>query len=190
MTTLLGFWRILKGVPLIAYALVLGAGLVTAHVIHDARHAASEYRRGKSDAYASAHFDSVLATITFKQHNVAVARTDTVIQTVTRVARRVDSVIVRVPDTLRLRFPIVDTLIVESRTLAATVDTLTHQIDTERATARLRIDVLESNLTGARLVIVAKSDTITTLAKRPTWRRLMVWSGSALAGGFVVGLLR
>jgi len=183
-------WRLLSSLPTLAYA---GAGAVAmvaslwwwhGSTVRDA------YARGRSDVLASARFDSSVVAMTIEARARAMARTDTVRDTVRVVRERVRDVAARVPDTVRVAFPVVDTLVIESQRLTAVVDTLTRQIDTERAAATMALDVALAQVTEARLVNVAQADTITQLKKRPRWRSAIGWAVLTAAGGFAAGTWR
>jgi hypothetical protein len=74
-------------------------------------------------------------------------------------------------------------LVANVYTLTAQVDTLARTLDVERAISRLRASVDSAALVSARVVIIAQSDSIATLAKRPRWATVVKSSiGAGLLG--------
>lgn len=181
-------WRVLRGVPVIAYALTLGALIVSVHLLGDVKRERAAHERGRQSVFHAARVDSVLAAMTAKAHDGAVARTDTVVRVVTERVQVVKTV--RVPDTVRVLFPVVDTLVVEARGLAFAVDTLVMRIDVERAAARMRLDVADANAHAARVIVVAQRDTITELKRRPTKKAAAVVGAVGAVAGFLFGVLK
>lgn len=183
-------WRFLSSLPTLAYA---GAGAVAMVALLWLWHGSAvtvAYARGRADVLASARFDSAAVALTIEARARAMARTDTVRDTVHVRVERVRDVASRVPDTVRVAFPVVDTLAIESQRLTAVVDRLTRQIDTERAAATMALDVALAQVTEARLVNVAQADTIVQLKKRPRWRTAITGALLTAAGGFAAGAWR
>ena len=181
MTALLSLWRVVRGLPVAVHGtvgVVALAGLLWAWHGHSVRAA---YDDGRADVLASASFDSTLVMLADAARDRAVARVDTVRDTVRVRVERVVRVTERVPDSVRVAFPVVDTLIVESRALAGSLDSLSRALDTERAAATMALEVSRAAVISARLVTIAQADTITALKKRPRWR--------TVAGGALVGAL-
>ena len=102
------------------------------------------------------------------------------IRRVTRDVLTVDTLIERVPDTIRVLVPAVDTALRACTTLARDCEQLRADIITER--------IARDSLTGViTLGMVARADTIKRLSKRPTKKRALVFGLAAAVGGFFVG---
>lgn len=110
----------------------------------------------------------------------AVARTDTVLQTVYRRVHAVDTLIQQVPETLRVMLPPVDRALAACTALARDCDQLRADVQTERV-AR---DSLEQS---QAVVIVAQTATIQHLSRRPTRVRAVAGAVLMAAVGFVIG---
>lgn len=170
MSTLLRLWRLIASLPALAYA---GAGVValaTTLWLWHGRTVDGAYRKGRSDVLAAARFDSVIIAATITARAKAMARTDTVVDTVRVRVERVREVAVRVPDSVRVAYPVVDTLVIESGRLVVAVDSLTRTIDAERAASSMAVAVLEAQVTEARLVTIRQSDQIAAMKRRSKWR--------------------
>lgn len=164
--TWLAAWRAVKLVPAWVYLATLLAGVVGTHLVTDQRRVDVAYRRGHAAALDGAHFDSVMVTRIADARRAAVAQTDTIWRTVTKHVRRVDSI--HVPDTVRVRYPVVDTLVVESRALVVAVDSLTRTLTTERNATVLLVTTLQQSVQDARLVTARLDAQNAALRKRPT----------------------
>ena len=153
------------------------------------RYGASRYADGRRSVVQAAQFDSALSAVVRKADLHAKARTDTVLQRVTVTRWRVDTLIQRVPDSLRV-VPEIAELSGMTGQLLTHIDTLTHTLDLERAASRLRADADSAALVSARVTIVQQDDEMRSLAKRPT-RRAQLTTGVTMAVlGFVAGVLR
>lgn len=136
-----------------------------------------QWERGRASALQEA---ALVATAQRDTVRIAVAHTDTVFKTYTRQVGRVQKTAERVHDTVRVAFPVVDTLVREVDALADSLPKLTAAVQTER-TAH------EALAVSISLITTAKSDTIRTLRRRPTRKLtalLMLTTGLAayLAG--------
>lgn len=183
---MLNVWRFLRGIPAFAYALAgcvaLGALLVAERQMSIDR----AYERGKTETLAAAHFDSTLVALVDRQREAGAARVDTVRDTVRVRVERVRDVIVRVPDSIRVAVPVVDTLVIESRALVASVDSLARALDAERAANALALTVTRGQITESRLETARQAAMVQALSKRPT-RAQAVLVGIASAGVGVIG---
>lgn len=187
LRALLACGRLLRSLPTLAYA---GAGVVAVAGLLWAWHGhavAVAYAAGHRDTVAAAHFDAALLAAADRTRAAAVARTDTVVRTVIRTARRVDSVIVRVPDSVRVAYPVVDTLVIASAQLTYAVDSLHGAFDVERTTTTLALSVRDAQVTQARFVAFALADSLRGARHRPRWRTVAGVALVATAGGFVWG---
>lgn len=164
-------------------ALVLAAGWW--HVRQDRARRSSDYEWGRVDALKSAHFDSALVATIAKTRDTAAARTDTVVRIVTKQVRRVDSI--RVPDTVRVQFPVVDTLVVESKALVVAVDSLTRALAIERAATVALVSTLQQSVEAARLTAAREGARAQALEKRPTRLRTVGYVLAAGFGGYAAG---
>lgn len=164
-------------------ALVLAAGWW--HVRQDRARRSSDYEWGRVDALKSAHFDSALVATIAKTRDTAAARTDTVVRIVTKQVRRVDSI--RVPDTVRVQFPVVDTLVVESKALVVAVDSLTRALAIERAATVALVSTLQQSVEAARLTAAREGARAQALEKRPTRLRAVGYVLAAAGAGYAAG---
>ena len=181
MTLVMQLVQLFRKLPPSAYVIaVLVLGLMGACWERDAA-VDRAYARGKADAEKGAAFDSTLRSVVAQQHTASVAHTDTVVRRVTVTRLRVDTLVQRIPDSVRVRFPVVDSLVRVAVKLTAQVDTLTRAIDTERAAARLRVAVDSATIVAQRITINAQADRLVDLQKRPGWGKV--------AGGVLVGAL-
>lgn len=151
--------------------LLIGAvvGLVALHVRNDRIRIVDAHAAG----YASALSRATLVRVDTIDR--VVARTDTVIKRVTQRIATVDTLILRVPDSVRVQFPAVDTALKACTALANDCAALRANVLTERT-------AWAKNDTSLRLTIVAKNDKVRTLEKR--WTRKQ-----AIGGGFVAALI-
>ena len=185
--TFLTVWRFLRSVPASLYA---GVALFVALVAAWALVASSidkAYKRGHDETLAGAHFDSTLLALTDSIHAAKRAKTDTVVRVVTKVARRVDSVAIRIPDTLRIAYPVVDTLVVESQRLVVAVDSLTHTLADERNASALLVGTLRGQLTQSRLETGREHDMVIALSKRPTRLKAVGFALASAGLGYAAG---
>ncbi len=183
--TFAAVWRLLRAVPASMYA---GAGLCAAFVAVWALHVNAvdaAYKRGASDTLKGAHFDSTLVATISKARDTATAHTDTIIKTVQKIVRRVDSIVV--PDTVRERFPVVDTLVVESKALVVAVDSLTRTIAVERNATALLVSTLQRSVTDARLEAARESARVAVLSKRPTRKHEVLVALLSAGAGYAAG---
>lgn len=176
MSYLLAAWKMMRAVPALVWAAAGGMALVSSLWLWHGRAVSAAYARGHTDTVNAARFDSALVKIARARVDSAQRHTDTVFVTVTKTARRVDSVATRVPDTVRVLFPVVDTLVVESRAFVRNLDSLASTLDTERAATRMALAVDSAAILNARLLNAAQRDTIHTLEKRPTRLRAFAYS--------------
>lgn len=177
--------RLLRAVPASMYA---GFGacvvFVSAWTLH-VNAVDSAYQRGQRDMLRGAHFDSTLVATISKARETATAHTDTVLRVVTRQVRRVDSIVVA--DTIRERFPVVDTLVIESKALVVAVDSLTRTLTVERNTTALLVSTLRQSVTDARLETARLSAANLVLAKRPTRKRAVAYALLSAGAGYAAG---
>lgn len=178
-------WNALRKVPSWAYIATLLSGIVATHLATDQRRVDAAYARGRAQTLEGAHFDSdMVATIT-QARRAAVAHTDTVLRVVTRQVRRVDSIVV--PDTIRERFPVVDTLVIESRALVVAVDSLTRTLVKERESTAFLVATLERSVTDARLIAARLEAETIALRKRPTRLRAFGYAVASAGAGYAAG---
>jgi hypothetical protein len=154
-----------------------------------AHYGTSRYAAGRRSVMQAVQFDSALLTTTRRHAVEATARTDTVVRRVLVTRYRVDTLIQRVPDTLRV-VPEIAELSGVTGQLLTQIDTLTHAIDLERAAARLRADVDSAALVSARGTIVQQDDAVRSLERRPTWGKAGAVAIGGAVLGFVAGVLR
>lgn len=163
------------------------AALGASHLLYDKLQLRDAYARGRADVQNAAHFDSTLYTAIAERQKAAASRTDTVLCVVTKQVKRVDSVTVRVPDTVRVRFPVVDTLMVESQGLVVAVDSLTRVVQTERDASALLVSTLRGQLVQSRLEVGREHDARVAAERRPTRWQALGLAALAAGGGFAVG---
>ncbi len=183
--TFTAVWRLLRAVPASMYAGgALCAAFVTAWALH-VRAVDQAYLRGQQNTMQGAHFDSVMVkTITDARAKTA-AHTDTIVKTVQQIVRRVDSV--HVPDSVRIAYPVVDTLVVESRALVVAVDSLTRTLATERKATTLLVSTLQQSVTDARLVSARLAAENAALSKRPTRMKALALGLLSAGAGYAAG---
>jgi hypothetical protein len=150
-----------------------------------ASYGASRYRDGRRSVTTSAETVPASVTVARDADSTAKAKTDTVVKRITITRWQVETLLVAVPDSLR-SIPQIKALIAATLVLTHQVDTLTHTLDVERATSRLRASVDSAALVSAQMTIVHQEDQIVQLKKRPQWRT--VFAVGAL--GVVAGVLR
>lgn len=167
MSHLMRAWSFAKGVPsLVGLALTVFGVAVGAWQWHGGA-VSDAYAKGRTDVLDQARVDSALIAMTIDARAKAMARTDTVRDTVRVRVERVREVAVRVPDSVRVAYPVVDTLVVESARLVAAVDSLTQAIDMERATNAMALAVITAQLTESRLVNIRQADSLRAEVARP-----------------------
>jgi len=168
---------------LIGAALVLTVELSAIGDYGDAREAA-----GFARARQGAVFDSTVAATFARTRERVVLRTDTLVQRITVTRQRVDTLIAALPATTKQLRPVRE-LVGTVQLLTRQVDSLTMQIDAERATHTMEREVLAAQTTALRAVVAGQADSIRTLQRRPTWRRTvgLTLGGAALGvlGGWV-----
>lgn len=150
-----------------------------------AAYSKSRYDAGRASVTNGVRFDAVLGAQARTADSLAQAHTDTVIQRITITRWRVETLLVAVPDSLRV-VPEIAALMAATKVLAHQVDTLTHALDVERAVGRLRASVDSAALAAAAVTIVHQQDHIVKLERRPRWRTVAL----ALGAGVVAGVLR
>ena len=165
-----------------AGAVVLGSALA---LVLTLSYGAGRYQAGRDSVTANVRVDTVMVNTLRRADSTAKAKTDTVFLSVKATARKADSLAYSMPDSLRLVSEVA-ALIETTHTLYAQVDTLSHTLDIERATSRLRASVDSAALVSASIVIAQKEDEIRSLKKRPQWRTV----GTALVIGLVAGVLK
>ena len=183
--TFAAVWRLLRAVPASMYA---GFGACVVFVAMWALHVRAvdaAYVRGQQNTLQGAHFDSVMVKTITDARKAAAAHTDTVLRVVTRQVRRVDSIVV--PDTIRERFPVVDTLVIESKALVVAVDSLTRTLATERHATALLVTTLRQSVTDARLETARLSAANLVLAKRPTRKHEILVALLSAGAGYAAG---
>lgn len=169
-------------IPTVGYVFALSVTVVSAGAWWHGRAVDAMFERGRQDVIRAAKMDSTILEFAIAAQVLARSRTDTVIRYITQQAARVDSEAIAAAALAR-QVPVLYDSVPEVRALKAavfrmevTVHALTDSIpkllqtiDSERATARMTQDVLSAELTAAKIIIVAKSDSIAELEKRPTW---------------------
>lgn len=179
MTTLWLFLRALSPRTWLASAAVvaiLSAGTCGvrwhSRAITDAKQAVRDSIASAAQHVAPAHRDTVYLTR---------ERTDATARAATRQADRVTSVAERVPDTVRVSYPVVDTLVVESLALADTTRQLRADIVTERAAATKYAETLAT-------ITISVRDSLHVEQARPkrTWRsNTLLTIGGAVLGAAI-----
>ena len=180
-------WNALRKVPSWAYIATLLSGIVATHLATDQRRVDAAYARGRAQTLQGAHFDSVMVKTITDARKAAAAHTDTVLRVVTRQVRRVDSIAIRIPDTLRIAYPVVDTLVIESKALAVAVDSLTRTLTAERNATALLVSTLQRSVTDARLETARLEAEAIALRKRPTRFRAFGYAVASAGAGFALG---
>ena len=167
-------------------AFVLGVGAVTWHTVHEqaatarAIEAAKHFVRDSMTTSAATLAPAQVETLTITRR-----RTDTVFATTARHAQTVTELASRVADTVRVAFPVVDTLVVESKVLATLVPVLRDSVASERRAADTVRATLSMVATGAR-------DSLHVELKRPkrTFRSSAMFTGTgAILGAVAVHFL-
>lgn len=193
--------RFAESIPLVAYVFLFGAASVVGGQYWIAYVEDQAFQRGRADAQSQARIDSTLLKFAITAEAMRRSRTDTVIRYITRRAASVDSAasatsalarhvplsLDTVPQVRALKASVF-ALEITVHTLTDSIPSLLHTIDAERASARMTQDVLGAQLTAAKIIIVAKNDTIAELEKRPRWRTVgkasvlavVVWEGVKL----------
>lgn len=165
--TWLTVWSAIKRVPRSVWAFVALAAVCSALVWWSEARRAVAYQQGKRDAAAGVVFDSVMLERAAIRVAKQMAHTDTVTVTVVRTARTVDSLVIRVPDSLRV-VPEIAALANTARVLTRQVDSLVLAHGAERAawTEKARVD--SAAIYSLRILATAQRDTMAVLKQRPT----------------------
>lgn len=187
MMALLAVWRFLRSLPTMLWATFGALALLVCAYAWLTVTIDRAYARGHRETVNAAHFDSALVAHTDSARATATAHTDTVIRTVTVLAHRVDTLVRRVPDSVRVAYPVVDTLVVEATALATVTDSLTVALASERVATTVALAVRDVQVTQARFVSFALTDSLTSVRKRPRWRTVVGVALLATAGGFAWG---
>jgi len=138
---------------------------------------ATSFRAGYAAALDSA---SRVAPV-YRDRVVQLAgRTDTAIRVVTRRVATVESVLVQVPESVLVAFPVVDTAVRACTALAQDCAQLRNAIVIERA-ARDSLDRATS------MTVVATRDSVRSLKKRPTRKGKWLTAGAVGLLGFALG---
>jgi len=141
------------------------------------RSVAASFTRG----YAAAVDSAARIAPVYRDRVIQLAgKTDTAIKVVTRRVVAVESVIVRIPDSVRTAFPAVDTALRACSALAQDCAQLRDAIVVERA-ARDSLD----RATG--LVVVATRDSVRSFQRRPTHRSKWLTAGAVGLLGWLLG---
>ena len=177
-----------KSVPTMAYVVAALTSSVVALDVWHGRQVDQAYAKGRADVLASARVDTVLSGVVAAHTAALHAKTDTVIRVVTQQSRRVDSI--HVADTIRVRFPVVDTLVVESKALVRVVDSLTTAITRERNANALLVATVRASEQQTRLALIRAQDEAKALQSRPTWRATVATSIVSAAIGYGAGRVR
>jgi len=187
--------RVLTPKQWVALGVAIGVMGAIAWHLHTDRVAIAEAKEsGRKSALEAARFDSALRAIIRKQVDTAQRRTDSVRTVVRWRVASVDSQAIAAATLAHQLPPSVDTLpaVVALKdavfTLAATVKDLRADIHAdsialadERKAVRAAFMMDSTAIESARLANIAQRDTITTLTKRPTRRKALLWSvGGAL----------
>jgi hypothetical protein len=152
------------------------------------QYGAAQYAAGRASV-AIPVLDTTATAAAARYADSTRAHVDTVLVRVTRTRYAVDTIIVQIPDTIRLE-PSVAALIATVTTLTAQVDTLTHAVDVAQAAARMQAAVDRAALTTAYAHVAERDAAIATLSRRPTWRRAMVSTVAGAAVAFAAGVWR
>ncbi len=139
--------------------------------------AAKVFVRDSINGAASLQLPAQVETVT-----VARLKVDTLIRKIVAKADTVTRLVARIPDTVLVRFPVVDTLVVESGKLASLVPLLRDSLSAERkATDAVRM------AWGRVLVSVRDSLKVEQARPKRTFKGTLAQTGIGLAAGFVVG---
>lgn len=184
MTAVLWALNALRKLPAWAYGAVAGVAVCVALWMAHRSAVGSAYERGKRDASQGVVFDSVMIARAAEVVAIRAAHTDTVVRTVTRTVRRLDTLILRVPDSLRT-VPEVVAVVEGARDVSAGFDSLVTVVTVERAawTERARVD--SANSYALRVIATARGDTIVQLKKRPTWKKAVGMAGAVGVAAFL-----
>ena len=170
-----------------AGAVVLGSALA---LVLTLSYGAGRYQAGRDSVTANVRVDTVTVNTLRRADSTAKAATDTIVKRLTVTRWKVDTLIRQVPDSL-IAVPEIQALVGSVALLTSQVDTLTRTLDVERATSRLRASVDSAALVSARVVIVAQSDSIKTLERRPRWATVVKSSiGAGLLGAVSAVILK
>jgi hypothetical protein len=120
---------------------------------------------------------------------IAKAHVDTVRVRVMVERRRVDTLVLRVPDSLKA-VPEVAALIAGVRRLTTQVDSLDRALNLERAASQMRAQVDSAAIVSLRIVVQGKDAEIASLKKRPRWRTVALGVVGSAAAGYLVGVVR
>jgi hypothetical protein len=119
----------------------------------------------------------------------AQARVDTVVVTVGNRTSAIRGVASRVPDTVRVRFPVTDTLVIESVRLTHAVDTLRAAVQTERGASR-DLHQLDTATIAAQAVVIGHRTAERDTARAESRRRVSKRTAGIVALGLgAVGFL-
>jgi hypothetical protein len=171
-------------VPVAGYVVAGMAALFFAITSTVTRHGDRRFEDGRRSALQSAPVDSVVKALAKSATETAASRVDTVVRRVTVTRWRVDTLLQRLPDSLRV-VPEVEHLVRLMVAFTAQVDTLTRAIDTERAARTIERTVADQQILALRGVVVVTQDSVRSLARRPT-RRAQITTGIF---GAVIGAL-
>lgn len=179
-------WRLVRRVPRPVWGVVALAALCGALVWWSEARRAAAYRQGRRDAAAGVVFDSLLLERAAVRVAKQMAHTDTVTVTVVRTARIVDSLVIRVPDSLKA-VPEVAALAQTARVLTRQVDSLVTAHALERLAWVEKAKVDSAAVYALRVIATARGDTITALQKRPRWRTLVGTAATVGVAAFLGG---
>ncbi len=178
-------WTLVQRVPVAVQVVAAAATVLTSVAVWHVHMVDAAYAKGRADVLAGARYDSTVAATILAASSAATAHTDTIVRTVQRIVRRVDSIVV--PDTVRVRFPVVDTLVVESKALVVAVDSLTRTLATERQATTLLVSTLQQSVTDARLVAARLAAENAALSKRPTRMKALALGLLSAGAGYAAG---
>lgn len=173
--TLLSLVSLLKRVPTWAYTATGALALVLGATLWHRAEVRAAFQAGRYSVQTDA---ARVGPAQRETVTVVSARVDTVTKRVIQRVAVVESLIVAVPESIRVAVPAVDTALKACSALAQDCATMRRLVGEERA-AR---EALTASL-GA--TITATQDTVQTLAKRPRWRTVLGLVALGVVGGRV-----
>jgi hypothetical protein len=178
-----------KRLPTELWIALVGCALLCGAWWGVASYGENRYEQGRRDVAQASQFDTAVVNMARRAQETHAARVDTLRERVVIERRRVDTLVLRVPDSLRT-VPEVDALLSGVAVLTVRVDSLTRAIDTERAASVLRAQADSAAIVALRITNTEQARAITTAQKRPRWVTVFRSAGAALVVGFVAGALR
>jgi hypothetical protein len=189
MTAVLWALSLAKRVPRQAWAFAALVALLGSLLLWARARERHAYQQGRKDAAQGVVFDSVLLQRAAVRVAKSMAHTDTVTVQVTRTVRRLDTLVLRLPDSLR-SVPEVRDVVEGVAQLSVAFDSLLTTHTAERAAWVERAKVDSAAILSLRIIATAQRDTMMTLQKRPRWRTVALGTLTGLLTGVVAGVVR